>query len=213
MDLSNRWLCQAASAQVLPLHSTLPLISPSTLVAASTIDLSEFSSKLPFSRKPSLTCQSWSASLGRCSQNIFYRTFILIWGFVYLQCGRPRFDPWVGKIPWRRKWQPTPVLLPGKSHGQRSWGRLQSMGSGTRLDTTEWLHFLSLSILIWVKFCLCNSLMNLHYNKNWILHSKGKSLSYLLVGLNSFCLCLQQKTDWEGDIVSKRVSKQQLYCS
>ena len=31
-----------------------------------------------------------------------------------------RFDPWVGKIPWRRKWQPTPVFLPGKSHGQRS---------------------------------------------------------------------------------------------
>ena len=27
---------------------------------------------------------------------------------------------WVGKIPWRRKWQPTPVFLPGKSHGQRS---------------------------------------------------------------------------------------------
>ena len=32
----------------------------------------------------------------------------------------PGFDPWFGKIPWRRKWQPTPVLLPGKSHGQRS---------------------------------------------------------------------------------------------
>ena len=30
------------------------------------------------------------------------------------------FDPWVGEIPWRRKWQPTPVFLPGKSHGQRS---------------------------------------------------------------------------------------------
>jgi len=30
-----------------------------------------------------------------------------------------RFDPWVGKIPWRRKWQPIPVLLPGKFHGQR----------------------------------------------------------------------------------------------
>ena len=28
--------------------------------------------------------------------------------------------PWVGKIPWRRKWKLTPVLLPGKSHGQRS---------------------------------------------------------------------------------------------
>ena len=33
---------------------------------------------------------------------------------------RYRFDPWVGKIPWRRKWQPTPVLFPGKSHGPRS---------------------------------------------------------------------------------------------
>ena len=30
------------------------------------------------------------------------------------------FDPWVGKIPWRRKWQPTPVFLPGKSHGQEN---------------------------------------------------------------------------------------------
>ena len=30
------------------------------------------------------------------------------------------FDPWVGKIPWRRKWQPTPVFLHGKSHGLRS---------------------------------------------------------------------------------------------
>ena len=59
---------------------------------------------------------------------------------ICLQWGRPRFDPWVGKIPWRRKWQPTPVLLPGKSHGQRSmvgyspWGHKES-------DTTEWLHF------------------------------------------------------------------------
>jgi len=30
------------------------------------------------------------------------------------QCRRCGFDPWVGKIPWRRKWQPTPVFLPGK---------------------------------------------------------------------------------------------------
>ena len=59
---------------------------------------------------------------------------------ICLQCRRAGFDPWVGKIPWRRKWQPTPVFLPGKSHGQRSlagcspWGRKES-------DTTEWLHF------------------------------------------------------------------------
>ena len=36
-----------------------------------------------------------------------------------------RFDPWVGKIPWRRKWQSTPALLPGKPHGQRSIMTLQ----------------------------------------------------------------------------------------
>ena len=50
-----------------------------------------------------------------------------------------RFYPWVGKIRWRRKWQPTLVLLPGESHGERSlvgyspWGHTES-------DTTEWLH-------------------------------------------------------------------------
>ena len=33
---------------------------------------------------------------------------------------RLRFDPWVRKTPWRRKWQPTLVFLPGKSHGQRN---------------------------------------------------------------------------------------------
>ena len=33
---------------------------------------------------------------------------------------RDRFNPWVGKIPWRRIWQPPPVFLPGESHGQRS---------------------------------------------------------------------------------------------
>ena len=41
------------------------------------------------------------------------------------QCRRCKFDPWVGKIPWSRKWQPIPVLLLGESHGQsvqlQSW--------------------------------------------------------------------------------------------
>ena len=36
------------------------------------------------------------------------------------QCGRRRFDPWVRKIPWRKKWQPTPVFLPRTFHAQRS---------------------------------------------------------------------------------------------
>ena len=47
------------------------------------------------------------------------------------QCRRHRrrgFHPWEGKSPWRRKWQPTTLFLPGWSHGQESGG-LQSMGS------------------------------------------------------------------------------------
>ena len=66
---------------------------------------------------------------------------------VCLQCGRPRFDPWVGKIPWRRKWKPTPVFLPRKFHGWRSlvsyspWGRKES-------NTTEPLRFTSIYLFI-----------------------------------------------------------------
>ena len=37
-------------------------------------------------------------------------------------------DPWVGKIPWRRKWKPTPVFLPGKPHGQRSLASYSAWG-------------------------------------------------------------------------------------
>ena len=39
---------------------------------------------------------------------------------ICLQCGRPEFDPWVGKIPWRREWLPTLVFLPQEFHRQRS---------------------------------------------------------------------------------------------
>ena len=60
------------------------------------------------------------------------------WQRIYLQCDRPGFDPWVKRIPQRREWQPTPIFLPGESHGQRSlvgyrpWSCKES-------DTTEWL--------------------------------------------------------------------------
>jgi len=51
------------------------------------------------------------------------------------QCRRHRLDPWVGKIPCRRKWQPTPVFLPGKSHGQRRLVGYSLCGC-KELDTT-----------------------------------------------------------------------------
>ena len=47
--------------------------------------------------------------------------------------------PWVGKISWRRKWQPTPVFLPGESHGQRSLAGYSPQGH-KESDTAEQLH-------------------------------------------------------------------------
>ena len=55
------------------------------------------------------------------------------------QCNKSRFDSWVRKIPWRRKWQPIPVVLPGKSHRQKSWWATVH-GVAKELDTTEWLN-------------------------------------------------------------------------
>ena len=53
-----------------------------------------------------------------------------------LQHTRGGFHPWVWKIPWRRKWQPTPVFLPGESHG---WRRLADYSplDDKELDMTE----------------------------------------------------------------------------
>ena len=53
------------------------------------------------------------------------------------QCRRHRFDPWVGKIPWKRKWQPTALFFSGKSHGQRSLARYSQWGYKKRLN--NWL--------------------------------------------------------------------------
>ena len=55
------------------------------------------------------------------------------------QSRRHGFDPWVGNMPWRRKWQPIPVFLSGKSHGQRSWVGYSPAGC-KKLDTTERLN-------------------------------------------------------------------------
>ena len=53
-----------------------------------------------------------------------------------LQCGRPGFNPWARKIPWRRKWQPTAVLLTGKFHGWRILvGRLHTVHGITKSQT------------------------------------------------------------------------------
>ena len=56
--------------------------------------------------------------------------------YQYKRCRRPGLDLWVRKIPWRRKWHPTPVFLPGKSHGDRSLVIYGPQGL-KELDSTE----------------------------------------------------------------------------
>ena len=103
--------------------------------------------KLPISYLPGVTGISGPAQIKKPS--------IFLWGFPggtvgkesACQCRRHRFNPWVGKIPWRRKWQPTPVFLHGKFHGQRSlvgyspWGCKES-------DTTEHTCTISLWVMV-----------------------------------------------------------------
>ena len=57
----------------------------------------------------------------------------------WLEHGKSSFDPWVRKIPWRRRWQPPPVFLPGESRGQRSLVGYTVHGVA-KLDTTEKLN-------------------------------------------------------------------------
>ena len=75
-------------------------------------------------------------------------------GRVCLQWRRCEFHPWVGKIPWRRAWQPTPVFLPGESHAQRS------PGSTVHRVTKSWakqlmLHSLQRLAIIIPAFIYC----------------------------------------------------------
>ena len=65
------------------------------------------------------------------------------------QCRRCSFNPWVGKIPWRWAWLPTPVFLPGKSHGQRSLGA--TVHRVTKSQTQ--LSVLCISVCVYI--CVC----------------------------------------------------------
>ena len=60
----------------------------------------------------------------------------LRWKRLCLQCRRPRFDPWIRKIPCRRKWHPTPVFLLGNPMDRGAWWVIVR-GGLKELDTTE----------------------------------------------------------------------------
>ena len=128
----------------------LPMWSPAVLVhSISPADCLQISAQMSLPRGCQLTLKDqfrfpsyillWYRIPVLFSEHLTYFIYIvIIWclslvaqtGIPACNAGEPGFNPWVGKIPWRRKWQPTStVLLPGKSRGQRSlvgyrsWGR------------------------------------------------------------------------------------------
>ena len=69
----------------------------------------------------------------------------LSWQRIFLQCGRPGFDSWVGKIPWRRGRLPSPIFWPGEFHGLYSpWGHKE-------LDRTQQLSLILPAVISLVK--------------------------------------------------------------
>ena len=90
-----------------------------------------------------------------------------------------QFDPWARKIPWRRKWQPTPVFLPGQSHGQRSlagnslWGRREVGHNYTHtLPIFQVSYNIPVAVTI-LKYHLWASLLQNRIAVDWPLNSIG----------------------------------------
>ena len=85
---------------------------------------------------------------------ILYCRQVAQWERIHLQCRRCRLNPWVRKIPWRKKWQPTATFLPGESPGQRSLAGY-SLWCRKDLDTTEHTCAATLALrsLVWPWVC------------------------------------------------------------
>ena len=71
------------------------------------------------------------------------------------QCRRCGFDPWVRKIPWRRKWQPTPVFFPGKSQEYRSLAGYISWVTKSQMPLRNWTTIIKSILSVEVRVC-CN---------------------------------------------------------
>ena len=105
--------CTKTCAHHQLLHDSSPLLSPSWTLP----NLLDFQLLMSL---PKLISPSFQILVSN-RKNLMVLTGLPRWLSVEecaCQCRRFRFDPWVGTIPWRRKWHPTPVLLPGEPHAQ-----------------------------------------------------------------------------------------------
>ena len=81
---------------------------------------------------------------------------------------RRRLNPWVGKIPWNRKWQPAPVFLPGKSHGQRNLAGYSPWGH--KRVGYDWVHTGTSSYWIYILLCqmeIQRRVKKMHWKIHW----------------------------------------------
>ena len=114
------WLCSASLPHLLVSPQSTCSTPSRRLCGSNTVSSPSEHSK-PRASPPSLFLTL------RIPKSLFPRSNTNAWLPCWLsgkefccQCRRHGFNPWVGKILWRREWQPTPVFLPGESHEQRS---------------------------------------------------------------------------------------------
>ena len=102
---------------------------------------------------------------------------------ICLQCGRSGFNPWVGRIPWKKAWQPTPVFLPEESPWTKKPGGLQSMlsQSWTRLSDWYFYTFIFRFVIAFLPRSNCHLISWLQSPSTMILGPKRKLDSVFLL--------------------------------
>ena len=126
------------------------------------------------------------------------------------------FDPWVGKIPWRSVWQPTPVFMPGKSHGQRtlegcglsqSWKQLMLLSMHACISKRGKL-FQKLFKGIYIHLCiqiqihLCNAYVPLQAHLQCIFYIYIPMINYRLCLLSRVSAFFQRRPGTELDFLN-----------
>ena len=123
---------------------------------------------------------------------------------ICMQCGRLWFSLWVRVIPWRRKWQPTPVYLPGKSHGQRSlagyspWGHKRVRPSNQTAiqlvgGSIEQSVFSHKQVFAWIFFSSNSSSLAVPCQRGWagrVLEKLALNTQELFWNLSASCVSL-----------------------
>ena len=149
------------------------------------------------------------------------------------RCKRHGFDPWVGKSPSRRKWQPAPVFLPGESHGRRSLVVYHPCGH-KELNTNE--HTLCLNSKLIIGTCAVSWLLHTPPHNAYTLHchylrlclspplnsepvESGIQVLFILVFLAGptvdFCEYWMNKKGWMGEWVNqlpRKTNGNPTYC-